>query len=88
MRPSCAEIQRLTAFMIQEELRRWEELQNAGNGAAGVPRLRLPTAARSSSLGAPLSARQHSGQLLPQQPAGASPRPLQAQAQAQQPQQQ
>jgi hypothetical protein len=43
MRPSPAEIMRLTDFMIQEELRRWEQLQHHSSGLAAGGR--LPSAA-------------------------------------------
>lgn len=48
MRPSCAEVMRLTAFMIQEELHRWTSLQSGGGGG-GNGHVRLPTAARAHS---------------------------------------
>ena len=48
-RASCstAEIMRLTALLVDEELRRWGQLQSGLNGGCGA--LRLPAAARAAS---------------------------------------
>ncbi|KAL4420504.1 hypothetical protein ABPG75_010160 [Micractinium tetrahymenae] len=81
MRPSCAEVMRLTAFMIQEEVHRWEQLQNGGSGGL----TRLPIAARrgdSSSLPASRQASVQGG------PPDLSPRARPGHHQQQQQQQQ
>ncbi|EFN52665.1 hypothetical protein CHLNCDRAFT_138610 [Chlorella variabilis] len=96
MRPSCAEIMRLAAFMIQarrrhwgfggcmracEEVHRWTSLQSAGSGGG---HLRLPSGARGPGGGSALASRAPS-QLPPHaQQHLATPQPPQSQQQTQQ----
>ncbi|PSC71845.1 serine threonine kinase [Micractinium conductrix] len=51
-RPSCAEVARMAAYMIQEEVHRWEQLQNGGPA-------RLPAAARGGSPGSSQPSSRH-----------------------------
>ncbi|KAI3430797.1 hypothetical protein D9Q98_009209 [Chlorella vulgaris] len=81
MRPSCAEVMRLTAFMIQEELHRWTSLQSGGGGG-GNGHVRLPTAARAhSSCLLPASRAASMPPASPRSPAAAAAEQLQQQRQ-------